>query len=54
MVKESLTVAVSPYAATMPQFVRDGVPTLTGFRRESIARYVVLVGEFLFKWSRRV
>jgi uridine phosphorylase len=42
VVKESLTVAVSPYAATMPQFVRDGVPTLTGFRRESIARYVVL------------
>ena len=34
--------AVSPYEATMPQFVRDGVPTLTGFRRESVARYVVL------------
>ncbi len=34
--------ASSPYAATMPQFVRDGVPTLTGFRRESVAPYVVL------------
>lgn len=31
-----------PYAATMPQFARDGVPTLTGFRRETVARYVVL------------
>lgn len=34
--------ASSPYAATMPQFVRDGIPTLTGFRRESVAPYVVL------------
>lgn len=34
--------ASSPYAATMPQLVRDGVPTLTGFRRESVAPYVVL------------
>lgn len=42
MVKESLAVAISPYAATMPQFARDGVPTLTGFRRESVSRYVVL------------
>lgn len=37
-----MTVASYPYAATMPQFVRDGVPTLTGFRRESVAPYVVL------------
>jgi uridine phosphorylase len=35
-------VAISPYAATMPQFARDGVPTLTGFRRESVSPYVVL------------
>lgn len=34
--------AVSPYAATMPQFVKNGVPSLTGFTRETVARSVVL------------
>jgi uridine phosphorylase len=31
-----------PYLANMPSFVKDGVPALTGFRRESIAPSVVL------------
>lgn len=31
-----------PYEVTMPQFVHNGVPTLTGFRREDVAPYVVL------------
>jgi uridine phosphorylase len=31
-----------PYLARMPKFERDGIPSLTGFRRETIARSVVL------------
>ncbi len=31
-----------PYEATMPQFARDGIPTLTGFQRADVAPYVVL------------
>ena len=31
-----------PYLANMPSFVKDGVPALTGFRRESVAPSVVL------------
>lgn len=30
------------YLKTMPHFVRDGVPLLTGFKRDRIAPYVVL------------
>jgi uridine phosphorylase len=33
---------VYPYEATMPQFARDGIPTLTGLRRAYVAPYVVL------------
>jgi len=31
-----------PYADTMPQFVANGIPSLTGFRPGTVARYVVL------------
>ncbi|WP_319533032.1 nucleoside phosphorylase [uncultured Cohaesibacter sp.] len=31
-----------PYLKSMPQFIRDGVPLLTGFKRDRIAPYVVL------------
>ena len=31
-----------PYSDRMPSFVRDGIPLLTGFRRETIAPSVVL------------
>jgi uridine phosphorylase len=31
-----------PYLARMPKFEKDGIPSLTGFRRESVARSVVL------------
>ena len=31
-----------PYRATMPKFEAGGIPSLTRFRRETIARYVVL------------
>ncbi|MBM7049238.1 nucleoside phosphorylase [Rhizobium lusitanum] len=31
-----------PYETTMPQFARDGIPTLTGFQRADVAPYVVL------------
>lgn len=31
-----------PYLDRMPKFERDGIPSLTGFRRETIARSVVL------------
>lgn len=31
-----------PYLVNMPMFLRDGVPALTGFRRETIAPSVVL------------
>ncbi|WP_176085834.1 nucleoside phosphorylase [Martelella sp. HB161492] len=30
------------YTKTMPHFVRDGIPLLTGFKRDRIAPYVVL------------
>ena len=31
-----------PYLDRMPKFERDGIPSLTGFRRETVARSVVL------------
>ena len=31
-----------PYLDRMPKFERDGIPSLTGFRRETVAAKVVL------------
>jgi uridine phosphorylase len=35
-------IADYPYLDRMPKFERDGIPLLTGFRRETVARSVVL------------
>src|SRR5215207_7779572 len=37
-----MSAVTHPYLANMPTFVKDGVPVLTGFRRETVVRSVVL------------